>query len=390
MLLSGTTAVSAIEPLGTLWINAVRMPVSILIPSVLILAVGDSQGTSSAGRLGLVAFGVMIVLLSVFAVALTPLAPLLLRGLELDLTATAALRARASVEGSTVARFTLQDWLVNLVPSNPLRAAVDGALLPLVAFSVLYGLALARVREPLRAVHLDLIRSLAAAATTMIRWVLRVAPVGVAALGVSLGAHLGLEAVAAIVHYTAVAVLVLLVAMVAIYGILLALHQVPVPALIQALLPAQAIAFASRSSLAALPVLLESARGRLKLPEQVVGLVLPLGAAVFKLNSPITWPLGALFVARLYGVELGPPELAVIAVASVFLSLTTPGIPSGGFLVQAPLYLAVGLPPEGLGVLIALDLVIDLFKTTLNVTAYVAVAALVARLSGYRAERHSG
>jgi Na+/H+-dicarboxylate symporter len=86
-----------------------------------------------------------------------------------------------------------------------------------------------------------------------------------------------------------------------------------------------------------------------------------------------------VLVARLYGVDLSGTELVIFAVGSVILSLTTPGIPSGGFFVQAPLYLAVGLPPEGLGILIAVDFVPDLFKTTLNLTSYASTALLVSR-----------
>jgi len=143
-----------------------------------------------------------------------------------------------------------------------------------------------------------------------------------------------------------------------------------------ALLPAQTIAFTSRSSLAALPVLLD-AQERLGLSAAVAGFVLPLCASIFKLNSPITWPLGAVLVSQLYGVDFGGTNLVIFAIGSVILSLTVPGIPSGGFFVQAPLYLAVGLPPEGLGILIAVDFIPDLFKTLLNVTSYASTAIIV-------------
>ena len=115
------------------------------------------------------------------------------------------------------------------------------------------------------------------------------------------------------------------------------------------------------------------------MPESVAGFVLPLAASIFKPNSPITWPLGAVLVAQLYGVDFGGANLIIFAVGSVILSLTTPGIPSGGFFVQAPLYIAVGLPPEGLGILIAVDFIPDLFKTLLNLTSYATTALLVSR-----------
>ena len=85
---------------------------------------------------------------------------------------------------------------------------------------------------------------------------------------------------------------------------------------------------------------------------------------------------GAVFVAKLYGVPFGVDQLVIFGIATVLLAFTTPGIPSGGFFVQAPLYVAVGLPPEGLGVLIAVDLVLDMFKTAANVTGFAAAAVL--------------
>jgi Na+/H+-dicarboxylate symporter len=164
------------------------------------------------------------------------------------------------------------------------------------------------------------------------------------------------------------------------YVIMWRMGRVPLRVVGPALLPAQTIAFTSRSSLAALPILLTEAPAKLGLPPSVAGFVLPLSASIFKLNSPITWPLGAILVSQLYGVEFGGTNLIIFAIGSVILSLTVPGIPSGGFFVQAPLYLAVGLPPEGLGILIAVDFIPDLFKTLLNLTSYAATALLVARV----------
>jgi Na+/H+-dicarboxylate symporter len=91
----------------------------------------------------------------------------------------------------------------------------------------------------------------------------------------------------------------------------------------------------------------------------------------------VNWPVGALFVAALYGVDLGPGQIAVIALASVLLNPASPAIPSGGLFVQAPVYHAVGLPIEGLGILIALDAIPDVFKTLLNVTADMSVLTVI-------------
>jgi Na+/H+-dicarboxylate symporter len=376
MLLKATAIPRYIEPLGTLWINAIRMPVLPLIVTMLIASIAGSRDTRAIGTLGARTLGVMIALLSVFAIIMLPLATMLLGGLTFDPASTASLREAARFDPALMQQVSLKEWLLALVPNNPIRAAADGALLPLVIFSLAYGMALSRVREEIRETHVRFFQGVADAMATIIRWVVVVAPVGVFALAISVGARLGAAAAGAIIVYILACVICLSVAIALLYLLTARLGRVPLKVLAPALLPSQTIAFTSRSSLAALPVLLNDAP-KLGLSSSVSGFVLPLCASIFKLNSPITWPLGAVLVSQLYGVDFSGTNLVIFAIGSVILSLTVPGIPSGGFFVQAPLYLAVGLPPEGLGILIAVDFIPDLFKTTLNLTSYATTAILV-------------
>lgn len=379
VVLRATELPRYIEPLGTLWINAIRMPVLPLIVMMLIASIAGSRDTGHIGTLGVRTLAVMVALLSVFAVIMTPLADALLGGLTFDAASTQALREAARFDPSLLQQVSLREWLLSLVPNNPIRAAADGALLPLVIFSLAYGLALSRVSDGLRETHVRFCQGVADAMTTIIRWVVVVAPIGVFALAVSVGARLGVAAAGAIVVYILACVVSLSLAIALLYVITARVAGVPLRVLAPALLPAQTIAFTSRSSLAALPVLITDAQARLGLPARVAGFVLPLCASIFKLNSPITWPLGAVLVAQLYGIDLSATSLVMFGIGTVLLSLTVPGIPSGGFFVQAPLYLAVGLPPEGLGILIAVDFIPDLFKTLLNLTSYASTALLVSR-----------
>jgi len=380
MLLRATDVPRYIEPLGTLWINAIRMPVLPLIVTMLIASIAGSSDTRQIGTLGGRTLAVMITMLSLFAVVMMPLAKFLLGGLTFDPESTAALREAARFDPALLQQVSLREWLLALVPNNPIRAAADGALLPLVIFSLGYGLALSRVSEKNRETHVRFFQGVADAMSTIIRWVVIAAPIGVFALAVSVGARLGAAAAGAIIVYILACVICLSVAIVLLYVVTSRLGHVPLRTLAPALLPAQTIAFTSRSSLAALPVLLTDAQRKLGVTPTVAGFVLPLCASIFKPNSPITWPLGAVLVAQLYGVDFAGTNLVIFAIGCVILSLTVPGIPSGGFFVQAPLYIAVGLPPEGLGILIAIDFIPDLFKTLLNLTSYASAALLVKRV----------
>ena len=377
MVLRDTPVPRWIEPLGTLWINAIRMPVLPLIVTMLIASIAGSRDPRQVGTLGARTLMVMLALLSVFALIMAPLSKVLLGGLSFDPASTAALREAARFDPNLLQQVSLREWLLSLVPNNPIRAAADGALLPLVIFSLAYGLALSRVSEGIRETHVRFCQGVADAMATIIRWVVVVAPIGVFALAISVGARLGAAAAGAIIVYIVACVVALSIAIALLYVITTRLGGVSLRELGSAILPAQTIAFTSRSSLAALPVLLTDVQSKLRLPASVAGFVLPLCASIFKLNSPITWPLGAVLVSRLYGVDFGGTNLVIFAIGSVILSLTVPGIPSGGFFVQAPLYLAVGLPPEGLGILIAVDFIPDLFKTTLNLTSYASTALIV-------------
>jgi proton glutamate symport protein len=144
-------------------------------------------------------------------------------------------------------------------------------------------------------------------------------------------------------------------------------------------LPAQIVAVGTRSSVAALPAMIDGAERVLGLPAQVTSFALPFGVSVFRLNQGVSWIVAALFVGKLYGVHLSISQIGLLAVASVAMSFSVPGIPSGGIFVAAPFFVIVGLPIEGIGILIALDVIPDLFKTSLNVTGQMTATSLLAR-----------
>jgi Na+/H+-dicarboxylate symporter len=146
------------------------------------------------------------------------------------------------------------------------------------------------------------------------------------------------------------------------------------------MLPTQTIGISTSSSVASLPAMVRTADA-LGIPARVSGFVLPLAVSVFKPAAPVMWIVGALFIARFYGVDLSMNGLATVALASVLVSFAAPGVPRGAFLLLTPLFEAVGLPAEGIGVLIAIDLVPDMCATVVNVTGDVTATAVVARTS---------
>jgi proton glutamate symport protein len=220
-------------------------------------------------------------------------------------------------------------------------------------------------------------RAISAAILVVVGWILATAPVGVFALTLAMAARTGLSVVRAVGGFFLVVIVLLSFAVAALYPLVRIVAGVPVRRFARACAPAQAVGFSTRSSMSTLPILLEQAERTLELPEHVTGLVLPAAVSVLKYASPMTRIAGTYLIATLYGIALGPLEWASLVMFLAVLSFYSPGIPSGGLFVMAPIYQAFGLPLEGIGILIALDLVPDMFLTTANVTGDMALAVLV-------------
>jgi len=371
-------AADAIAPIGVLWVNAIRMTVIPLVVSLLITAVASASDVRAIGRLGGRTLLVFLLLLIGTAIVVMPCGPALFRLLpqrtgSVPLPAGAAEATGQVVSGGQAQTFS--NWLGTLLPSNPVAAAATGAMMPLILFTLLLALAIARSPEQTRTTLTQFFRALSDAMLTLVRWVVMLAPIGVFALVLPLAARAGAALVGAIGFYIAaysIVVTLLLYPVVAIGA------RIPMRRFGRAALPAQLIAFSSTSSIASLPALVESAEA-LELPETTTGFVLPLAVSTFKIAAPLSWTVGALFVGWFYGIPIHATGLATIAFAAVFLAFAVPGIPRGAFIMLTPLFLAIGLPADGIGILIAVDAIPDVFSTVLNVTGDLAAAALVAR-----------
>jgi Na+/H+-dicarboxylate symporter len=276
---------------------------------------------------------------------------------------------------------TAGEWIANLLPTNPFRAAAEGAMVPLIIFMVLFALAIAKTPPESRATLLAFFRAVSEAMLTLVRWVIGLAPIGVFALMFSLTARTGIAVAGALGGYILAYSVASLVFVLLTYPIVAMLGRVPVARFAKATLPAQLIAFSSSSSIASLPALTEGAEDELALPKGVTRFVLPLAVSTFKYAAPVSWMVGSTFIAWFYGIDLGLAQIATIAFAAVVLSFATPGVPRGAFLMLTPLFVQIGLPPAGIGILIAVDAIPDLFATVLNVTGDMGVTAIVARFS---------
>ncbi len=370
-----------VEPLGALWVNAIRMTVIPLVVGLIVTGIASTQDSGAVGRIGGGAlFLFLCFVLGSAAFALIAGRPLL--GLiAIDPGAVAEVAGAAGTGGGPVDLPPFRDWLVELIPSNLVAALASGAMLPIIVGAVLFGLALGRVEAESARRVVEVVQGVVDATFVLIHWILEAAPVGVFGLVFPMVATMGVAIIGAFGWWIACAVLLVVVANLALYPVTAVLGGVGIRRFARAVFPAQVVGFSTRSSLASLPALMEGAE-ELELPPRISGLALPAAVAVFKFSSPITRITGTLFVAQIYGIHLGGAELLLIVLALMILSFYSPGIPSGGLFVLAPVYIQFGLPVEGIGLLIALDLIPDMFITVANVTADLSVASILGRWGG--------
>ena len=376
--------VAFIEPLGSLWVNAIRMTVVPLVVSVLITGVATGIGSKSLGRLGVRALVTFVVLLVIAGLIALVIGPPLLARIPLTPDVTERLRESATTAASSTVTAvqqlpSLSQRIIETIPANPVKAAADGAMLPLVVFTLVLALAIARLTPALREPIVTFFSGVSDAMLVIVGWVLAAAPVGVFALSLSVAARTGIQAAGALLYYIVVLAATLLLVTAMLYVPVLLFGRVSLRTFAIAALPAQAVAVSSRSSLAALPAMLRETRDRLGLPPVATSFALPLAVSVLRMNVPPRWVISAVFLGQLYGVTVGFTALVWVLITAVLISFSVPGIPSASLFMMAPVLVSLGLPAEGVGLLIAVDTIPDMFNTLANVTGHMASTTVIAK-----------
>jgi Na+/H+-dicarboxylate symporter len=378
----GTGTIALVEGLGQLWLNALRMTIIPLVFALLVTGIASIADAAATGRLALKAVGVFAALLvgaTIYGVlaseglhAIWPIDP---EGGRLLLTgATGDAAVRASVGGGGFTAF-----LTSLAPANPIRAAADDAILGIVVFAIVFGFATTRLPGRLRQPLTVFFEAVAETMIVIVHWVLLAAPLGVFALSLGVGLSAGLGAAGVLGHYIAIVSLALIGLILLTYVVAVLWGRVSLGRFARAAAPAQVVAFSTQSSLACLPVMVERAIDRLGVSTATAGLVLPLAVAVFRITSTVANLAVCIYVAHLYGIPLSPGVLIAGGVTALAVSVGTVGLPGqvSFFASIAPIAIVMGLPLEVLPLLLAVEVVPDIFRTIGNVTADLAAARIV-------------
>lgn len=379
---TGLRIAAVVEPFGKLWLNALQMTVVPLVFALVVVGINQASDAAHSGRVARQAIVSFVVLLTAAAAMTAVLAPLALSMLQPDPAVAAALRGHAQDIATPSGGWA--DALVALVPSNAVAAAAASAMLPLVTFALFFGFALTRLAPEPRAQVVGLLKAVSDAMIVIVHWVLWAAPAGIFALVLALTARAGLGMLQALGIYILLECALYVLAVVLLIAVAVAVGKRRFRHFMGGLVPVQAVAASTQSSLATLPAMLDSAQNRLGIPARVSGLVLPMAVSLFRITSPIQYLATACFIAWALGVTLTPAQLATGVALSVLVSMGSVGLPGQAIFLATnlPVTSAMGLPIAPLPVLMAVDAIPDVLATVGNVTGDMTATAVVAARSG--------
>ena len=374
--------------LGTIFINMLKMVVVPLISASIITGVAALGSGRDLGRLGIktLAFYVVTTLLAVLTalVIVNFVQPGIVNGEPAK--ALLALEAGSSSIAETVKQHTstgVLETLLSIVPSNIIDAAANNKLLGVMFFSILFGFFLARIEMPYRQTVSDFWQGLLRVMMRITQFVMSLAPIGVFGLTARVIAKSGVHAAGPILAFGAcVAVGIVFYALVVI-PLLMRIMGVSRPyRLFTAMSPALVTAFSTASSAATLPLSLECLEKRAGVSERIASFVMPLGTSINHVGSALYECAGAMFLCQAYGLHLTFGAQFTVLTLALITSMGIAGIPAASLVAIAVILAAVGLPPEGVGVLLVLDRILDMARSSLTVFADAACSVIVARLEG--------
>jgi proton glutamate symport protein len=370
------------DAVGNLWLQALQMTIIPLIAGLLFTGIAQAAGTAGGGRVAGKALLAFLGLL-IFSAGWSMLfVPLLLDGWPAPAEAAAAIIRNSAGQAAAIGEINvdLGKWLLSLIPANIFDVLAKGDMLPVVTFIAVFALAATRLDDARRGLLVSVFDAIKDAMLVLVGWIFLVAPVGVFALAISVGIKAGLGAFGLLGHYIAVLVAVQVGLIILIYPLTVILGRVSPLAFARAVLPAQAVAVSTQSSIASLPAIFDGAE-RLGLPESTSRVVLPLAVSIFRITSPCANVAVVLYCGHLYGMEHSALAFLGGLLAALVAAVSTGGLPGSITFLAAcvPIANAMGVPIAVLPLLLAVELVPDLFRTLGNVTADLGVTAILSR-----------
>ncbi len=273
------------------------------------------------------------------------------------------------------------NFLNDIVPANIINAAADNTkMLQIIFFAAFFGIAMLAIPKEKTKTVSSFFDGLYEIILRMVDYVIRFAPFGVAAMMAGLVVNYGgnIRVFAALGAYAFTVVLAMLIMIFAFYPLMLRVFtRFPVKKFLKKMYPVQLLAFTTSSSSATLPFTMETVEQELNVSPETASFVLPIGSTINMDGTSCYQAIAILFIAQLLGVDLGFTQLLVIIAMTILSSIGTPGIPGGSYVIMTIVLTAVGIPPEGLAIILGIDRPLDMLRTAVNVTGDATVALII-------------
>ncbi|EDM66933.1 MAG: dicarboxylate/amino acid:cation symporter [Moritella sp.] len=362
---------AVLKPIGSFFVNTIKMLIVPLVFCSIIVGITSMQDTNKMGRIGFKA--VMFYLIST-AVAITiglVLGHVLQPGAGLGLVAQ---QVEVVKETSS-----LVDTLVALVPTNPVSALAQGHILQIIVFAVALGVSLTLIGEKGKPA-VALFESLAEAMYKLTDLVMKLAPYGVFALMAWVAGKFGLALLLPLVKVIGAVYLGSILHVLGVYSaLILFIAKLSPVQYFRGIVDAQVVAFTTTSSAGTLPVSMKCARENLGVSKGVSSFVLPLGTTINMDGTALYQGVTTLFVAQAFGIDLGMPEYITIILTATLASIGTAGVPGAGLIMLTLVLTTVGLPVEGVALIAGIDRILDMARTTVNISGDIAASVIIAK-----------
>ena len=359
--------------IGAIFVAVLQMMVVPLVLVSLVCGVTALGDLRALGRLGAKTLGLYLLTTAMALVLALTLAHAISPGQGFELAGDVSYRPTDAPP--------LSDVLINMVPVNPIRALAEGQMLQIIVFALLFGFAVSLAGE--RGKHVvNLFTDLNEVILKMVFVVIKMAPLGVFALVASTFATQGLEVFKPLAGYFGTVALALLLHVGLTYGTLLRLAGLNPITFFGKMRTAMTFAFSTSSSSATIPVTLNTLETRLGVQNSVAAFTIPLGATINMDGTAIMQGVATVFVANVYGVDLHLYDYLTVILTATLASIGSAGVPSAGLIMLAMVLRQVGLPVEGIGLIIGIDRLLDMLRTAVNVTGDAAVTCVVAHSEG--------
>lgn len=365
-------AVNYIKPVGTLFLNLIKMVIVPLVFASLVSGVVSLGDIRKLGRMGGKTM-VFYLVTTAFAIILgLVFASLFNVGAGFELPAEELVTEAKEIP-------KISDVLLNIVPTNPIKAMVEGNMLQIITFAIFIGaalLVLGEVGKPL----VDVIEGLAQSMYKITEWVLSLAPIGVFALIIPVVAENGPQVLLPLITVILASYVASLVHMALVYsGAVSLLGKMSPAKFFQSMFPAIAVAFTTASSSGTLPVNMKCCEENMGLSKEVTAFVLPLGATVNMDGTAIYLGVCSMFIAAVYGIPMSLSSMLTIVLTATLASIGTAGVPGAGLIMLTMVLTSVGLPLEGIALIAGIDRILDMMRTVVNITGDSACAVFVDR-----------